>query len=143
MLKETTYNTKEIRQEINNMVGRPLSVFKRFKIGGNGSQRLVILESFKKMDSLLDVDNRSRHCNIEIREGGIMIHFRSRLETYAWLVPFHLLSIFKSDETLSIFSGADFVRLKAAHNSQLNQKFIKKVLDLKAEYTLQNHQNIQ
>jgi hypothetical protein len=143
MLKETTYNTKELRREISNMVGRPLSVLKRFKIGGNGSQRLVIIESFKKMDSLLDVDNRSRFCNIEIRESGLMVHFRSRLETFAWLVPFHLMSIFKSDEILSIFSGADFVRLKAAHNSQLNQKFIKKILDLKAEYTLQNHHNLQ
>jgi len=133
MILETTYNYKELRDEIREVVGKPISFFKRLRMGGNGSQRLVVIEAFDDLEKLLLVDNRSKFCNIEIREKGIILHFRSRLETFAWVVPFHLLSIFKSDNSFSVFCGADFVRLKAAHNSLLNQKFIKKILDSKAE----------
>jgi hypothetical protein len=142
MIRETTYNIKEVRQEIAAVAGRSISLFKRLKMGGNGSQRLVIVEAFKDLEALIDVDNRSRFCNIELRENGIILHFRSRLESFAWVVPFHILSLFKSDDSLSIYAGAEFVRVKAAHNSLLNQKFINKILEMKAEkYTLKNELN--
>ena len=142
MIRETTYNIKEVRQEIAAVAGRSISLFKRLKMGGNGSQRLVIVEAFKDLEALIDVDNRSRFCNIELRENGIILHFRSRLESFAWVVPFHILSLFKSDDSLSIYAGAEFVRVKAAHNSTLNQKFINKILAMKAEkYTQQNDLN--
>jgi hypothetical protein len=139
MIRETTYNTKELRQEIAAEVGRPIPIIKRLRMGGNGSQRLVIVEAFKDLEVLIDVDNRSKFCNIELRENGVILHFRSRLESFAWVVPFHILSLFKSDDSLSIYAGAQFVRVKAAHNSMLNHKFINKILKLKAEkYTQQN-----
>lgn len=142
MIRETTYNMKEVRQEIAGIVGNSISLLKRLKMGGNGSQRFVIIEAFKELESLIDVDNRSRFCNIELRENGIILHFRSRLETFAWVVPFRSLSLFKSDDMLSIFSGSEFVRVKAAQNASLNQKFIHKILALKAEnYTQQNDLN--
>ncbi len=139
MILETTYNYKEIREEISDAVGKPIPFFKRLRMGGNGSQRLVIVEAFEELEHLISVDNKSKFCNIEIREKGIIVHFRSRLESYAWVVPFYLLSIFKSDNSFSIFSGVEFVRLKAAHNSVLNQKFIKKILDCKAERSKTEH----
>jgi hypothetical protein len=142
MIRETTYNIKEVRQEIAAVAGSSISFFKRLKMGGNGSQRLVIIEAFKELEELIDVDNRSRFCNIELRENGIILHFRSRLESFAWVVPFHILSLFKSDDSLSIYSGAEFVRVKAAHNSLLNQKFINKILEMKAQkFTQQNEFN--
>jgi hypothetical protein len=133
MLLETTYNTKELRKKINAVVGKPLSIVKRLKMGGNGSQRLVVREAFPGLEALLAEDNRPNFCNIEIRESGLILHFRSRLETYAWIVPFHVLSLFKSSEVLSIYGGAEFVKLVPAQNAPLNHKFIQKVLTLKAE----------
>jgi hypothetical protein len=142
MIRETTYNVKEVRQEIATVVGKSISFLKRLRMGGNGSQRFVIIEAFRELEVLIEVDNRSRFCNIELRENGIILHFRSRLETFAWLVPFHSLSLFKSDDTLSIFAGSEFVRVKAAHNAHLNHKFIHKILALKAEnYAQQNDLN--
>lgn len=142
MIRETTYNIKEVRQEIAAVAGRSISLLKRLKMGGNGSQRLVIIEAFKELEELIEVDNRSRFCNIELRENGIILHFRSRLETFAWVVPFHILSLFKSDDTLSIYSGSEFVRVRAAQNAHLNHKFINKILEMKAEkFTQQNELN--
>lgn len=133
MIRNFSYNYKEVSEEIDKSVGKSYSLLKRLKLGGSGSQRFVIVEAFNGLELLLEGDNRTRFCNIELREQGIILHFRARLENYVWVVPYRLLSLFKSDDTISVFAGAEFVRLKAAHNAKLNHSFIQKLLDLKAE----------
>lgn len=132
MIRNTTYNVREVKEAILDDVGKPFSVFRRIRMGGNGSQRYVIVEAFDGLDMMLSPDHGTRFCNIELREKGIILHFRSRLETYAWTVPYRLLSLFKSDDnTISIYSGAEFVRLKPAHHARLNMHFLNKMLELK------------
>jgi hypothetical protein len=133
MIRNISYNSKEVNEEITRSVGRPYSFIKRLKLGGNGSQRLEIVEAFNDLENLLLGDNKTKFCNIELREKGIILHFRARLETHCWAVPYYLMSLFKSEDSFSIFAGAEFVRLKAAHNAKLNHSFISKILALKAE----------
>ena len=132
MILETTYPSKEIKKSINDAVGNPISFFRRIKLGGIGSQRFVFLEASKEFEHLIYADNKSQFCNIELRESGIILHFRSRLETFAWIVPYRLMSWFKSDNSFSIYAGVEFVRLAPAHNAALNNKFINKMLNLKS-----------
>ncbi len=133
MIQNITYNLKEVKEAIKEEVGKPLSLIRRIRMGGNGSQRFVIAEAFNNLEILLGPDHGTRFCNIELRDKGIIMHFRSRLETYAWTVPYRLLSVFKTDDSsFSIFSGAEFVRLKAAHNSKLNHQFLNKMLEFKS-----------
>ena len=134
MIKNISYNYREVNEEITGTVGKSYSFLKRLKLGGSGSQRYVFIEAVKDIEILYEGDNKTRFCNIELREKGIILHFRARQETYAWVVPYHLMSLFKSDDSFSIFAGAEFVRLKAAHNAKLNHSFVKKILDLKAEH---------
>lgn len=134
MIRNISYNYKEVNEEISGAVGKSFSFMKRLKIGGNGSQRYVFIEACKDIERLYEGDNKTRFCNIELREKGIILHFRARQETYVWVVPYYHMSLFKSDESFSIFSGAEFVRLKAAHSARLNHNFIKKILDLKTEH---------
>lgn len=115
-------------------VGKTLSVFERLKMGGNGSQRYVMVDASHELEELANLDNKTNFCNVELREKGIILRFRSRLETYAWVVPYHLLSIFKNDSHFSVFAGAEFVKLKPAHNAPLNHKFLKKLLEIKANH---------
>ena len=100
-------------------------------MGGIGSQRYVSIDASPNIQDLFDLDNKTNFCNIELREKGIILHFRSRLETFGWIVPYYLLSIFKSENGYSIHAESDFVKLKAAHNSGLNHRFIQKLLSLK------------
>ena len=134
MLRNISYNTKELRQEINDAVGRSFSFVKRIKLKGNGSQRYELIEASKELEDLIGRDNNTNFCNIELRENGIILRFRSKLDTYGWMVPYRSLSIFKSDYNFSIFAGAEFVRLKAAHHATLNFKFLNKLVQLKSEY---------
>jgi len=133
MLRNISYNSKELKQEIREQTGNQFSLISRLKMGGIGSQRLVLIEASPKIQELLSFDNKTNFCNIELREKGIILHFRSRLETFGWIVPYHLISIFKSENHYSIYSGADFVKLSPAHNSSLNHRFIKKLLKMKHE----------
>ena len=134
MIRNISYNTKELRQEINDTVGKSYSFLKRIKLKGNGSQRYELIEASDELESLIKRDLNTNFCNIELRENGIILRFRSKLETFGWIVPYHTLSIFKADHNFTIFSGAEFVRLKAAHNASLNFSFIKKLVNLKSEY---------
>lgn len=137
MVRNISYNRKETREEILFEVGKSLSIFKRLRMGGNGSQRFVIIEASNELEELANLDNKTNFCNIELRERGIILRFRSRLETYAWVVPYYLLSVFKNETHFSLFAGAEFVRLTPAHNASLNTKFLRKLLEMKSGQQLQ------
>ncbi|MCG8306405.1 MAG: hypothetical protein MI975_03375 [Cytophagales bacterium] len=139
MIRNISYNTKELRREIRETVGKPFSMIKRFRLKGNGSQRYVILEASDELFQLITRDNNANFCNIELRENGIILRFRSKLETFGWILPYRLLSVFKSENSIAIFAGSEFVRLKPAHNATLNFKFIRKLLELKSENLLQTY----
>jgi hypothetical protein len=136
MIRNISYNSKELREEMISSVGKSFSMLKRIKLKGIGSQRYVLFEASKELEQLISRDNMTNFCNIELRKKGVVLRFRSKSETYGWMVPFHLLSIIKSEDYFAIFAGADFVRLKAAQNSPLNHKFIQKLLQLKLESNL-------
>ena len=95
MLKNISYNNPKIIDEINNYVGKPHTILKRLKIGGIGSSKLIINSADSIIENLLNLDNNLNYCNIEIRTKGIIIHFKSILETYGLIVPFYKLKIFK------------------------------------------------
>ena len=137
MVRNISYNKKELKEEILLEVGKGFSLFKRLRLGGNGSQRYVIKEASKELEKLANLDNKTNFCNIELRERGIILRFRSRLETYAWIVPYYLLSVFKNEDHFSIFAGAEFVRLTPAHNASLNTRFLTKLLEMKSKQQLE------
>ena len=133
MVRNISFNSKELKEEILEKVGKSFSFLRRLKMGGVGSQRFEAIEASPLIDDLFTLDNKTNFCNIELREKGIILHFRSRLETYGWIVPYHLISVFKSENYYSIFASAEFVKLKPAHNSSLNHRFIQKLLRMKNE----------
>ena len=132
MVRNISYHTRELKEEIDLEVGRPFSIIERIKMGGNGSQRFVIVEASKEIELLYNRDNKTNFCNIELREKGIILRFRSVQETFAWIIPYHLMSIFKDGNHISIFAGSEFVRLTPAHNSMLDNKFFRKLQDGKS-----------
>lgn len=137
MVRNISYNKKELREEILLVVGKAFSLLKRLRLGGIGSQRFVMVEASDELEQLAKLDNKTNFCNIELRERGIILRFRSRLETYGWVVPYYLLSIFKNDDHFSLFAGAEFVRLAPAHNASLNTKFLRKMLEMKSQQQLE------
>ena len=131
MLKNISYNNPKIIDEINNYVGKPYTILKRLKIGGIGSSKLVINSADSIIENLLNLDNNLNYCNIEIRPKGIIIHFKSLLETYGLIVPFYKLKIFKGKANeYSIYIDNFFIKVNASEKNE--HDFLKKILRLRA-----------
>ena len=132
MLLNVSYNNKEITEKVDAEVGKPFTLKQRWSLGGIGSPKLSITAASTEIRNLLILDNNLNTCNIELRPKGIILRFRSLLETYALVIPYYKLTIYKGDLAIySVFRDHYFVKVKA--DTKAIQKFFKKLLDYKAD----------
>ncbi|RNC89321.1 MAG: hypothetical protein ED555_07415 [Allomuricauda sp.] len=134
MLLNVSYTDKKITQKIDAEVGKPFTLKERFRLGGIGSPKLQITEASIQIKNLLILDNNADCCNIEIRPKGIIVGFRSLLESYALVIPYYKLTIYKGDMAVySIYRDNYYVKVKS--DTKAVQKFFKKLLGYKADNT--------
>ena len=133
MLKNLSYNCKKTKDLLIDRVGKPLTLFERLKIGGNGSDKLIITDASNDIIELLKLDNNINQCNIEIRSNGIILRFRALLETYGLVIPFYKMVIYKGEKKIySIYIDNQYIKFLADKKSI--HSFIKKINRLKSEY---------
>ncbi len=114
MLYNVSYNDRKIDREIKELVGNQLTLRERWKLKGSGSPKLHINASSIQIHNLMVLDINANTCNIEIREKGIIVRFRSLLETYALPIPFYKLNIYKGRaQEYSVYKDNYFVKVKA------------------------------
>ncbi|NAY92968.1 hypothetical protein GTQ34_13675 [Muricauda sp. JGD-17] len=132
MLLNVSYNDKKITQKIDEAVGKPFSIKERLALGGIGSPKLFITETSIEIQNLLILDNNLNSCNIEMRPKGIIVRFRSLLETYALVIPYYKLSVYKGDLAIhSIYRDHYFIKVRS--DTKAIQKYFKKLMDYKAD----------
>jgi hypothetical protein len=132
MLLNVSYNNSEVTRKVDSEVGKPFKLKERWAMGGIGSPKLFITETSIEIRNLLILDNNIDCCNIEMRPKGIIVRFRSLLETFALVVPFYKLSIYKGNFAIySIFRDNHFIKVKS--DTKAIQKFFKKILDYRVE----------
>lgn len=132
MLVNVSYTNKEITRKVDAEVGKPFTLKERWAMGGIGSPRLFITETSVEIRNLLILDNNRDQCNVEIRPKGIIVRFRSLLETFALVIPYYKLSVYKGDLAVySIFRDHYFIKVQA--DTKAVQKFFRKLLDYKAD----------
>jgi len=132
MLLNVSYNDKKITDRIDTEVGRPFTLKERWALGGIGSPRLFITETSVEIHNLLILDNNRNQCNIELRPKGIIVRFRSLLETFALVIPYYKLTLYKGDlARYTIYRDHYFIKVEA--DTKAAQKFFKKILDHKAD----------
>lgn len=132
MLLNVSYNDKKITKKIDEAVGKPLSIKERFALGGIGSPKLHITEASIDIYNLLVLDNSTNTCNVEIRPNGIIVRFRSRLETYGLIIPYYKLNVYKGDIGIySIYMDHYFIKVRS--DTKAIQRFFRKLLDHRAD----------
>ena len=132
MLLNVSYNDPKQEQTITDLVGKPFSLRERIKFSGVGSPKLQIVSSSPKIANLLLLDSNLDLCNIEIRPKGIIVRFRSLLETYAMIIPFYKLSVFKG-KSASYSLHADGQKIEIRSDKKTS-KFFSKIMRFKAKY---------
>ncbi|GEQ85667.1 hypothetical protein ULMS_11750 [Patiriisocius marinistellae] len=134
MLLNVSYNNKQVSNKIDAEVGKPFTLKERFSMKGIGSTKLVITETSIQISNLLILDNNRNQCNIEMRPKGIIVGFRSLLESYALIIPYYKLVLYKGKaEEYSIYRDNYFIKIKARAKDKSIHKFIQKVMDAKIE----------
>ena len=132
MLLNVSYNNKEISRKVDKAVGKPFPLQERWKMGGIGSPKLYITASSLEIRNLLILDNNLNTCNIELRPKGIIVRFRALLETYALVIPYYKLSVYKGDFAMySIYRDHHFIKVRS--DRKAIQKFFRKILDYRAD----------
>lgn len=135
MLVNTSYNEKKINDAIDNLVGKSYTFFENLKLKGIGSPRLDILNTSVEIGILLSYDNNRNFCNIELRPKGLIIRFRSLLETYSLVIPFYKLVVFKPGNSYTFHVDNHFITIDYQTKNKGIHSFINKVNRLKLENT--------
>ena len=133
MLRDLSYKDSEIEKEINNLIGKEFNLLEKLKRGVTGSRQLIIKKSDNDIYGILSKSYELNKCNIEIREKGIIIYFRSRKSTYCLSIPYYKLVIFKVDDNHYTLTYDEYY-LKVRVETSSDHKFLKKVLKEKAQY---------
>ena len=130
MLLNISYNDPAQKRRIDEAVGKPCSLQKRWKLGGIGSEKLTISSSSIDIHNLLILDHNINSCNIELRPLGIIIRFRSLLETYGLIIPYYKLKLYKGKaQEYSIYLDQYFIKILA--DTEGIHTFFKKINDQK------------
>ncbi|NBS19959.1 MAG: hypothetical protein EBS74_09300 [Flavobacteriia bacterium] len=118
MLLNVSYNEPKIKEKIDLAVGKPFTLRERWAKGGIGSPKLFITQSSIDIHNLLVLDNNRNSCNIELRPQGIVLRFRSLLETYAWVVPYYKLSLYKGKaKEYALYKDQQYIKVAATQRS--------------------------
>ena len=135
MLLNVSYNNPVVKNKITDEVGAPFTLRERVKMKGIGSSKLFITATSIEINNLLILDSYINTCNIEMRPKGILVGFRSLLESYVLVIPYYKLSLYKGRaEEYSIYRDKYFIKIKALAKDRATHNFIKKVMNYKAEY---------
>ena len=130
MVLNTSHSDPKIERQISALVGESFSLLKRFEMRGIGSPKLEILQASTDLHNILSVNQDRLRCSIELRPKGVIIQFKSRLDTYALPIPYHKLSIYKGESnSYSLFM--DQYKLKINASDSMVKAFIQKVLNAK------------
>ena len=126
MLLNISYNDPSQKSRIDKAVGKTFSLQKRWNLGGIGSEKLTISNASIDIHNLLILDQNINSCNIELRPKGIIIRFRSLLETYALIVPYFKLNLYKGNsQEYSIYLDQYYIKILA--DSSGIREFFKKI----------------
>ncbi len=138
MIRNITYNNSRIRDEINKLVGPSFGWRLRIKMGGIGSRRMLISDSSPNIWHLLNHQNTANYCYLELRPKGIIIHFRSILESMGWIIPYRNLEINPASTSVKIIGENEFMVIGGTGTNSVDHRFLEKVRKLQQRFTEDN-----
>lgn len=128
MLLHVSYSDSENTRKIDSELGKPFSLKERFQMCGIGSPKLIMTDASLQISNLMNLDNNRNVCNIEMRPKGIIVGFRSGLNSYALIIPYYKLVLYKGkSEEYSIYKDTYFVKIQARPEDKAVHSFMKKL----------------
>lgn len=82
-LLNISYNDPRVKRELEAICGPPFGFWAGVRRGGTGSARFRLEQGPTALLEAVDREEDRGYCSLEVRPGGLVIRFRSRLETLA------------------------------------------------------------
>lgn len=134
MLLNISHDYSSKKALIDAQVGPTFNLEQRKELDGISYQNLPITAASLDIYNLLTVNENENKCSIEMRPKGIIIGFRSMQETYALLIPYYKLKIYKGKaEEYSFYKDHHFIKIWAGAKEPLVHQFVKKIRRYKAD----------
>jgi hypothetical protein len=133
MLLDTTYSNKDHEQLINDLVGKPFSLYNAFKMKGVGSKRMIIGDVSPNLKFILNSVSDANYANLELRPAGIVVRINKGLKNYTWVIPYYQLVIYTTNGS-SIHAQGKFIHFMDSKTLKENKPFFKKLLDEKIKH---------
>lgn len=131
MIRNISYNNDRIKEEIDSLVGSSFSFKERWRMKSIGTPSMQITSCSPEIHELLEKDNNRPVCNAELRPKGIILRFRSRLETYGLIIPFYRLSFYQNGTEWSFHGEGRFIKTMPLQSGKGLQRFKQNLLNLK------------
>ena len=133
MVLETTYSSKENKEIINDLVGKPFSIFQAIRLRGVGSKRMIVDEVSPNMANVINTVSDINYANIELRPNGILIMINKGLRNFTWVIPYYHLVIYKVNGS-SIHAQGRFIHFKNNKTFKENKSFFDKLMNEKIRH---------
>lgn len=127
MLRNLSYNDPKINREVNQAVGKAYSFLASWRMGGTGSQKFIITEASEEIWQLLERENTTNYANIELRPEGVIVRFKSYLESFGLIVPFREMELEVTETELRICRKAYFIKMKTLKDDVVDLNFLKRL----------------
>lgn len=133
MVLDSTYNNKEEKEILRDLVGRSFTLIESIKMKGIGSKRMIINDVSPNLQSYMNTVSDANYANIELRKNGILIFINKGLKNFTWAIPYYQLVIYKTNGA-SIHAQGKYIHFRNNKTFKENKSFFEKMLDEKIKY---------
>ena len=133
MFINTTYTNKEELQLVDDLIGKRFSLLEKLRRRGVGSKRMIVDEVSPRFYRALSVHQEITYASIELRPGGILIHFNAERKSFSWAIPYYQLVLYKTSGA-SIHANGNFVHFKNNKQFKENKAFFQDLLQAKIDF---------
>ena len=131
MLLKTSIDRKQKEIEIEQICGQSFNLLAKFKYQLFGSSKYKIVSIYPDVIGF-EKSNDLIHCNLELKQKGVVLYFRFKQDEYAIFGRFNQTVFQSSNNIFEIQIGNDIVKSEIQYK-KAHQKFITKFLELKNE----------
>lgn len=122
------------KAKIDEAVGKTFTLEERRKLEKTSSADHEITGASIEIYNLLVLNEHRPTCTLERRPNGLVISFRSNLDTFALVIPLFKLRIYKgSAEEYSFHRDHHFIKIWAGREDSELHEFIRRIRDDKAD----------
>ena len=134
MLLRLSPDYSAVKPQIDAEVGKTFTLEERRQFEKTSSANHEVTGASLEIHNLLVINEFKPTCTIEMSPKGVVISFRSKLETYALVIPNHKLRIYKgSAEEYSFHKDHHFIKIWAGRSDINLHEFIRRIRDNRAD----------